>query len=94
MFSGSTDPGVYYTKHLINDSIGGVAHLGVGHHPSAWVVGLHRGKYEALVQWGNKVRIWRDLDNDFFCLPYFTLLITVTKAIMYDTRTVKIATYQ
>lgn len=64
-FKGSTDPGVYYTNHMISSGLPGVAHIADGFHENIYMVGLHRGKYEALVQIGAKIRIWRDIDKDF-----------------------------
>ena len=67
VFSGTTDPGVYWTDDRNRRKAGwekGCAHLCLGYHKNAYKVGKHRG-YEALVQWGNKVKIWRDLDADF-----------------------------
>jgi len=64
-FRGSTNPGIYYTNHLINSKLKGVAHIANGYHPKVYVVGFHKGKYEAMVQRGAKIRIWRDVDKDF-----------------------------
>ena len=64
-FRGSTDPGVYYTKNLFSRGLEGVAHIAMGHHPKVYMVGLHRGKYQALIQTGAKITVWRDVDKDF-----------------------------
>ena len=55
----TTDAGIYYLKKadtaiLIHDR----------QYRGAFKIGLHRGKYEALVQTGNKVCIWRDRNRD------------------------------
>jgi hypothetical protein len=62
LFKGSTDPGVHYTENPLNSN--GCAHLIEGYYKNAYIVGKHKG-YEALVQQGNKVQVWRDRDKDF-----------------------------
>jgi len=64
-FKGSCDPGVYYTNHMISSGLPGVAHIADGFHENVYMVGLHRGKYEALIQIGAKIRIWRDIDKNY-----------------------------
>lgn len=62
-FKASVDPGEYYTSvELLNDN--GCAHLLDGQYE--YKIGLHRGKYEALVQAG-PVTVSRDLDQDHQC---------------------------
>lgn len=59
----TTDPGIYYlTKKLLNPK--GCAILIPGQHRGIWQIGVHNGKYEALVQTGNKVTVARDKDLD------------------------------
>jgi len=58
----TTDPGAYYLEHPLN--VDGAAILARGHHPGAWQIGRHRGKYEALVQTAGPVRVWRDSNKD------------------------------
>ena len=57
----TTEPGVYYSQHLLNKS--GVAILVPGQYKGAWQIGLHQGKYEALVQ-RKPVKVYRDNDKD------------------------------
>lgn len=67
VFACTTDPGVYWSDNDNRARVGwsaGAAHLCLGQYLGAYVVGPHRGE-ESLVQWGNKVRIWRDLDENF-----------------------------
>lgn len=57
----STDPG---RKHVLNFSNPkGVAILKAGQYKGSHMIGLHRGKYEALRQKG-KVTVWRDNNKD------------------------------
>ena len=61
-FGCTTDPGSYWTeKKLINKD--GTAILKPGQYRSSHKLGLHQGKYEALVQRG-KVTVYRDGDMD------------------------------
>lgn len=62
LFTGTTDPGVYWTFHQINPPHG-AAHFVTGFHKNIWSVGMHF-QWEALVQTG-KCKIWRDDNNDF-----------------------------
>lgn len=58
----TTDPGLYY---LHNPSrVSGTAILAPGQYRGAYVLGLHAGKYEALVQRGAEVTVYRDRDRD------------------------------
>ena len=60
-FKCTTDPGTY---HLLNPSkISGTAILAPGQYRRSHELGLHRGKYEALVQRG-KVKVYRDNNKD------------------------------
>jgi hypothetical protein len=61
VFPITTDPGTFW---LTNPSIDkGTAILAAGQYRDAYQIGLHRGKYEALVQRGEVVVI-RDYDRD------------------------------
>lgn len=57
----TTEPGLYYSQNLLNQS--GVAILKPGQYKGAWQIGLHQGKYEALVQ-RKPVSVFRDNDKD------------------------------
>ena len=60
-FKCTTDPGTY---HLLNPSkVAGTAILAPGQYRRSHELGLHRGKYEALVQRG-KVKVYRDSNQD------------------------------
>nr|WP_255775561.1 peptidoglycan-binding domain-containing protein [Microbulbifer sediminum] len=62
-FSITTDPGSYYSqKRLLNED--GVAILVPDQYEDTYTLGKHLGKYEALVQRGGKVRVWRDGNRD------------------------------
>ncbi len=60
-FPATTDPGGYYRTHSINTK--GTAILKPGHYRSCWQIGLHRGKYTALVQRG-PMTVYRDNNKD------------------------------
>lgn len=60
-FAITTDPGLYYSQNLLNQS--GVAILVSNQYRSTWQIGLHQGKYEALVQ-RKPVKVYRDRDRD------------------------------
>lgn len=66
-FHATTDPGTYWLKHPMN--LSGTAILAEGQYPNAYKLGLHRGKYLALVQIG-RVTVIRDFNRnnklDFF----------------------------
>lgn len=57
----TTDPGAVYLKTPINEK--GTAILAPGQYLKMWKIGLHRGKYEALIQ-NRPVRVYRDNDRD------------------------------
>ncbi len=70
IYEGTTDPGAWWTLHPVTvEGVTGAAHLCEGFHKNSWRVGIHAQgtpfAHEALVQTGNKVRIWRDTNNDF-----------------------------
>lgn len=59
----TTDPGIYYMQQkLLNPN--GCAMLARGQYKGIWKIGQHRGKYEAFVQTGNVVKVYRDRDQD------------------------------
>lgn len=67
VYTGTTDPSVYWSKNRNRRKHGwtdGAAHLCLGQYVGAYVVGTHRG-YEAMAQWGGKVKVWRDVNEDF-----------------------------
>ena len=57
----TTDPGTYYRENPMN--VNGTAILCAGQYSGAWRFGLHRKKYEALVQ-HKPVKVWRDDTRD------------------------------
>ena len=62
---GSTEPGrgAYTGK---NRSKHGPARMSLGYHKNIWIRGKHRGKYDALCQWGSgKARYTRDVNKDY-----------------------------
>jgi hypothetical protein len=60
----TTDPGFYYmTQKLLNPAGCGI--LARGQYKGVWKIGPHgKNKYEAFVQTGNKVKLYRDRDKD------------------------------
>jgi hypothetical protein len=58
---GTTSPSVYYLENPMN--IGGAAILKQGQYKNAYAIGLHRGKYKALVQ-VKPVTVMRDKDRN------------------------------
>jgi len=61
VFSGTTNPGTHWLKNLLNPK--GTAVLKPGQYIDAYQLGLHQGKYEALVQ-RKPVTVYRDGDKD------------------------------
>lgn len=59
---GTTDPGRSYLQQPMNS--GGTAIVKPGQYRGVWQLGLHRKSYEALVQTGGEITIWRDVDKD------------------------------
>lgn len=57
----TTEPGIYYSKNLLNKE--GVAILVPNQYKGTWQIGLHRGKYKALVQ-RKTVQVYRDKNKD------------------------------
>lgn len=67
----TTEPGIYYMKDPMNSK--GAAILVPGQYRSTWVLGLHRGKYTALVQ-NKNVKVYRDNNkNDVYDLEPKTI---------------------
>lgn len=62
IWSATTDPGVTHTRQRLLSSLG-VARLVPGQYRGTHQIGLHQGKYSALVQRG-PVRVWRDANKD------------------------------
>ena len=61
-FPVTTDPGKYW---LVNPSrVSGTAILCPGQYRGTWQLGKHKGQYEALVQTGGQVKVYRDADKD------------------------------
>lgn len=58
----TTDPGVYWREHPMN--VKGTAILVPGQYRGSHKIGLHRGKYKALVQTGGRVCVYRDNNKD------------------------------
>ena len=61
-FNITTDAGTYYLENPMR--VTGTAILVAGQYRSVYKLGLHRGKYTALVQRGGKVRVYRDSNRD------------------------------
>jgi lysozyme len=61
VWPATTDPGIYYLHQPLN--VSGTAIMAEGQYPSSYEIGLHKGKYEALVQC-KPVRAYRDNDRD------------------------------
>lgn len=60
----TTDPGIYYMQQkLLNPN--GCAILACGQYKGVWKIGKHgKNPYEAFVQTGAKVKVYRDRDKD------------------------------
>ena len=61
IFPATTDPGTYWLKNPMNPQ--GTAILSQGQYQNCYQVGLHRGKYYALVQ-SKPVTVLRDYDRN------------------------------
>jgi len=66
----TTTPSVQYLQNPIAGSVGGTAIMKQGQYKNAYQLGLHRNKYEALVQTGGPVTVIRDSDRNSI-LNYF-----------------------
>lgn len=62
IFQATTDPGLYYQKNPLNRK--GTAWMCEGFHENIWKHGKHR-KYPALIQTGNKVKVYRNLKQGY-----------------------------
>lgn len=62
IFTGTTNPGTYWHQNY-DKAKGGVALLVPGQYVDAWILGKHRGMYEAWVQ-AKPVKVYRDGDKD------------------------------
>lgn len=60
-FPATTDPGTYWLQNLMNPA--GTAILKPGQYKNSHRIGVHRGKYQALVQ-QNPVTVIRDTNKD------------------------------
>jgi len=60
-FGCTTDPGLYWLEHPVRRE--GTAILKAGQYRGAYKIGLHRGRYPALVQ-KKPVTVWRDRNMD------------------------------
>ena len=58
----TTDPGKYWLKRPMN--IDGTAIVVPNQYRSIYKIGKHRGLYEALVQTGGRISVYRDSDKD------------------------------
>lgn len=63
-FQITTDPGVYHLNKP--GRVEGTAILKAGQYQGVYKIGYHRGKYQALVQTGGRVTVWRDDNRDEF----------------------------
>lgn len=61
VFKCTTDPGTFWLRNPMNKS--GTAILAKGQYLKAYALGMHRGKYKALVQVG-RMNVIRDYDRD------------------------------
>ncbi len=62
---GTTDPGKSYLKSVLGNKNGTAILVHDKQYKDCWVLGMHKGKYKALVQ-SNKAKflVWRDKDMD------------------------------
>jgi hypothetical protein len=69
--AGTTDPSTYYLQNPMSGAKDkGTAILKSGQYKNVYRIGLHRNKYEALVQTGGKVTTIRDNDRNAY-INYF-----------------------
>jgi hypothetical protein len=69
--AGTTDPSTFYLMNPVSGATdNGTAILKSGQYKNAYRIGLHKGKYEALVQTGGKVTTIRDNDRNAY-INYF-----------------------
>jgi hypothetical protein len=62
LWRATTDPGRYYLQNPMNS--GGAAIVKPGQYRGVWQLGLHCSSYQALVQTGNEITVWRDVNQD------------------------------
>lgn len=62
IFKITTDPGTYWLRNPMMPQ--GTAILKEGQYRDVYQIGLHRGKYNALIQGGGKVTVIRDYNRD------------------------------
>ena len=60
-FTGTTNPGTYWLKNLMNPK--GTSLLKPGQYKDSWKLGLHHNQYKALVQCA-PITVFRDKDKD------------------------------
>lgn len=60
-FPATTDPGLFYRANPL--CVDGTAVVKPGQYPGLWTLGMHRGKYSALVQAG-PITVYRDNNRD------------------------------
>lgn len=60
-YSSTTNPGTFWLKNLMNPK--GAALLKTGQYKDSFKLGLHRGKYQALIQ-AKPVAVYRDANRD------------------------------
>jgi hypothetical protein len=58
----TTDPGQYWLDHPMKPT--GTAIMVPGQYRGAYKIGKHRGQYDALVQTGGRVKVYRDNNKD------------------------------
>lgn len=61
-YTATTNAGRHWLLNFLNPK--GTAVLKCGQYIGAWKLGLHKGQYEALIQTGGKVTVYRDADKD------------------------------
>lgn len=64
LFKATTEPGIFYTTSSSRNR-NGAARIKLGFHDRIWQIGLHKSRYEAMCQTGNKVCVCRDLNQDY-----------------------------
>lgn len=61
VYKATTDPGLYYLKATLDKK--GCAIVVPGQYRGVWQIGMHRGKYQALVQ-RKPIKVYRDNNKD------------------------------
>ena len=62
MWEATTEPGKYWTHNRMNPK--GTARIAFGQY-TAWIVGIHNGNHEGLVQRAGPVTVHRDTDENY-----------------------------